>query len=56
MGPPGGGKSFITPRMQRHFNVVAFANFDENTMKSIFSNILKWYFRENDFSQDIQGF
>mmetsp|Transcript_42407 Transcript_42407/g.49462 ORF Transcript_42407/g.49462 Transcript_42407/m.49462 type:complete len:677 (+) Transcript_42407:4205-6235(+) len=26
MGPPGGGKTFITARMQRHFNIVAFAD------------------------------
>jgi dynein heavy chain len=29
MGPPGGGKSFITPRFQRHFNLVGFANFED---------------------------
>lgn len=45
MGPPGGGKTFITPRFQRHFNIVAFAIFDENTMNNIFRTILKWYFR-----------
>ena len=54
MGPPGGGRSFITPRFQRHFNVVAFAFFEEQTMKSIFSNILKWYFRVGNFAQDVQ--
>jgi len=32
MGPPGGGKTFITPRFQRHFNVIAFALFDDATM------------------------
>ena len=55
MGPPGGGKTFITPRFQRHFNVVAFAIFDENTMNSIFRTILKWYFRVNNFNADVQG-
>ena len=53
MGPPGGGKSFITPRMQRHFNVIAFALFDESAMKGIFSAILKYYFRENEFNSDV---
>ena len=33
MGPPGGGKSFITPRFQRHFNLIGFANFEDGTMK-----------------------
>ena len=36
MGTPGGGKSFITPRFQRHFNIIAFSNFDDNALKSIF--------------------
>ena len=53
MGPPGGGKSEITPRMQRHLNVVAFALFEDNTMKSIFGNILKWFFRVGEFNSDI---
>lgn len=53
MGPPGGGKSFITPRFQRHFNVIAFANFDENTMNTIFRSILKWYFRTNNFNPEV---
>jgi len=54
MGPPGGGRSFITPRFQRHFNIVAFAFFEETTMKGIFSSILKWYFRTGGFPQDVQ--
>jgi dynein heavy chain len=53
MGTPGGGKSFITPRFQRHFNIIAFANFDENSLKVIFQSILKWHFREGDFSPDV---
>lgn len=53
MGTPGGGKSFITPRFQRHFNIVAFANFDDNTMHTIFRSILKWYFRTGSFSPDV---
>lgn len=55
MGTPGGGKSFITPRFQRHFNIVAFANFDENSLNTMFRNILKWHFREGGFSPDVAG-
>lgn len=50
MGPPGGGKTFITPRILRHFNVIAFANFDENSLNSIFRSILKWYFKTFNFT------
>jgi dynein heavy chain len=53
MGPPGGGKTFITPRFQRHFNVIAFANIDEHTMTKIFTTILKWNYGNNNFPQDI---
>ena len=55
MGPPGGGKTFITPRFQRHFNIVAFAIFDDNTMQNIFRTILKWYFRTNNFNAEVMG-
>ena len=55
MGTPGGGKSFITPRFQRHFNIVAFANFDDSTMSTIFRSILKWYFRTGGFATDVSA-
>jgi dynein heavy chain len=55
MGSPGGGKSFITPRFQRHFNIVAFANFDEVSLNTIFRNLLKWHFREGGFNPDVTG-
>ena len=53
MGPPGGGKTFITPRMQRHFNVVAFIEFDEATLTHIFKTILNWHFTNGDFNTDV---
>ena len=56
MGEPGGGRAFITPRFQRHFNVIAFAEFDDNTMKKIFCKILDWYFGNSHFIPDIVGF
>jgi len=53
MGPPGGGKSFITPRMQRHLNVVSFIESDEGILKDIFGKILNWYFTNKEFSLEI---
>jgi dynein heavy chain len=53
MGPPGGGKSFITPRFQRHFNLIGFANFEDSAMKHIFGSILKWYFVQGEFKGEV---
>uniref|UniRef100_G1R661 Dynein axonemal heavy chain 1 n=1 Tax=Nomascus leucogenys TaxID=61853 RepID=G1R661_NOMLE len=40
MGPPGGGRNTITPRLTRHFNYLSFAEMDEVSKKRIFSTIL----------------
>ncbi|XP_050636999.1 dynein axonemal heavy chain 1 [Macaca thibetana thibetana] len=40
MGPPGGGRNTITPRLMRHFNYLSFAEMDEVSKKRIFSTIL----------------
>ncbi|XP_033612844.1 dynein heavy chain 1, axonemal isoform X2 [Fukomys damarensis] len=40
MGPPGGGRNAITPRLTRHFNYLSFAEMDEGSKKHIFSTIL----------------
>lgn len=55
MGPPGGGRAFITPRMSRHFNCIGYVNLDETTLEIIFRNILKWHFRKGDFNSEVSG-
>ncbi|KAI5937324.1 Dynein heavy chain 1, axonemal [Manis javanica] len=40
MGPPGGGRNAITPRLTRHFNYLSFAEMDDISKKRIFSTIL----------------
>ncbi|XP_058416307.1 dynein axonemal heavy chain 1 isoform X1 [Diceros bicornis minor] len=40
MGPSGGGRNAITPRLMRHFNYLSFAEMDEVSKKRIFSTIL----------------
>jgi dynein heavy chain len=53
MGPPGGGKTFITPRFLRHLNLISIANFDDDVMIKIFSTILQWFFIKGKFNTDV---
>lgn len=53
MGPPGGGRTFITPRMLRHLNLISIAEFDDDTLNRIFNTILHIFFSNNKFNQDI---
>ena len=41
MGPPGGGRNHITPRLCRHFNYISFTELEESSKFNIFSSILK---------------
>jgi dynein heavy chain len=41
MGPPGGGKSVITQRMQRHFNIITYTDLGKESVTMIFSKIVK---------------
>uniref|UniRef100_A0A8C3K8B9 Dynein axonemal heavy chain 1 n=1 Tax=Calidris pygmaea TaxID=425635 RepID=A0A8C3K8B9_9CHAR len=40
MGPPGGGRNVVTPRLTRHFNYLSFTEVEESSKKAIFSTIL----------------
>lgn len=50
MGPPGGGRTFVTPRFLRHMNLVSLTHFDDETLKLIFGTILTWYFKKSNFN------
>lgn len=39
MGPPGGGRNPITPRLLRHFNFLAYTEMEDISKKKIFGTI-----------------
>jgi dynein heavy chain, axonemal len=55
MGPSGGGRNSITPRLLRHFNLFCFAEFDDTTLKRIFSTIVQWHFQGLSFPAEVRG-
>jgi dynein heavy chain len=55
MGPVGGGRNAITPRMMRHFNVVGFTSFDDLTLSRIFVSIVGHYFKVNSYPEDCKS-
>jgi dynein heavy chain, axonemal len=54
MGPPGGGRSQLTQRLQRHFNMITYSTLDNNSIEMIFSKILGRYL--GVFSDDVKGY
>lgn len=41
MGPPGGGRSSITQRLQRQFNIITYTDLQRETIQHIFQTILQ---------------
>lgn len=46
MGPPGGGRTFITNRLIRHFNILAYTELPKDIILQIFGSLLNYYFRK----------
>lgn len=55
MGPPGGGRSFITPRMLGLFYLAGFTLLEDENMCSIFNAILDWKFRVDQYPSEVAG-
>jgi dynein heavy chain len=53
MGPPGGGRSVITPRIQRHFNILTYTDLQFESIETIFVSILTAFYY--NFSDDIKS-
>ena len=54
MGPPGGGRTRITQRYVRHFNVINFINFSDESLSRVFTTIMDWKFGQG-FANAIKG-
>jgi len=52
MGPPGGGRTVITPRLQRHFNIMTYTDLQVESIDTIFSTIIKAFYY--NFTQEIK--
>ena len=48
MGPPGGGRNFITPRYLRHFNVISSVESSEAELIGIFQTLLDYHLYDNE--------
>jgi dynein heavy chain len=53
MGPPGGGRTFITNRVVRHFNVIAYTDLDKDVINNIFSQLMTNFYRK--FSENVRN-
>lgn len=49
MGPPGGGRNAVTSRFLRHFNIFSINSFSDETMVRIFSIMVAFYLKNNEF-------
>lgn len=53
MGPPGGGRTSITQRYVRHFNLINFVPFSNESLQRVFGTILEW-FLQRGFSSGVK--
>jgi dynein heavy chain, axonemal len=44
MGPPNQGRNQVSLRVTRHFNLLYVEPFQAGSLKSIFMNIMEWFF------------
>ncbi|XP_013163033.1 PREDICTED: dynein heavy chain 12, axonemal [Papilio xuthus] len=54
IGPVGGSRQLIYPRMLRHYNIYSINEFSKESMTKIFTTLLQLGWRRNGFGQDTQ--
>ncbi|CAB3257079.1 unnamed protein product [Arctia plantaginis] len=52
IGPVGGSRQLIYPRMLRHYNIYSINEFSKESMTKIFTSLLQLGWRRNGFGQD----
>jgi len=52
MGLPGGGRSVISTRLVRHFNIIGYINISDNSIKQIFTQITNGFFEYNMINEE----
>jgi len=52
MGPPGGGRTKITDRVCRHFNIIGYTELDKETVTRIFTVLLDYFLKR--FSENVK--
>ncbi len=53
MGPAGGGRNPVTPRLLRHYSLLGLVEFESPTLVRIFSTIVDWYFGSQRFDRGV---
>lgn len=51
--PPGGGRSALTTRFTRHFNIMNMPDSSEECLTQIFSQILFNFFKKKNFKKEL---
>lgn len=49
----GGGRNSVTNRYLRHFSVVSVAQFDNENLTVIFSTLVDWWMKNNNYQQNV---
>ena len=52
--PPGGGRSPLTPRFMRYFHIMNVPDPSEDSMRSIFENIIREFLLANHFTDAVK--